>query len=380
MSIAEMEAPPNGSAQNPIILQQQHRMENQQRGEVDTQISTAKRYPRSIKAFKERAMSLATLDEETASSCFYSLPRDGKNIEGPSARLAEIVANSWGNMRAQANVVDMDGQFVVARGVCWDLESNTAISVDVRRRITNKQGRRFSDDMIGVTSNAACSIALRNAVFKVVPMAICKGVYEAARKVAIGDATTLVKRRGDMIAYFGKMGVSEKQVCAAVDKAGVDDIGLEELATLKGMATAIKEGDTSVDEAFPALESKKKTEDSGKSKSDELAERIAAQKKESAKPAQETKADREPGDDLPAHETETAPPEEMESAAYQYIGQLLANAKTLDDVVIAEQESKNRAKAGEMVGDEYDRLALQIASRRVQVAAEQRKKSGKLVD
>jgi recombination protein RecT len=91
--------------------------------------------------------------------------------------------------------------------------------------------------------------------------------------------------------------------------------------------------------------------------------------------------DREPGDDLPAHETETHPPEDMgESAAYQYIGQLLENAKTLDNVVVAEQEAKNKARAGEMIGDEYDRLSLQIASKRSQVAADQRKKSGRLVD
>ena len=60
------------------------------RAEIDTQIATARAYPRSLKRFRETATTMATLDEKTAASCFYALPRGGKSIMGPSARLAEI--------------------------------------------------------------------------------------------------------------------------------------------------------------------------------------------------------------------------------------------------------------------------------------------------
>ncbi len=253
--------------------------EQQAKGEVDQQIATAKRYPRSIKQFKADAISLATLDEETASSCFYTLPArkggNGKPIEGPSARLAEIVAGAWGNIRAQAAIVDDDGQSIVSQGRCWDLEKNVAIAVDVRRRITGSNGSRYSADMINTTANAACSIALRNAVFKVVPMALVKPIYEAARKVAIGDATTLVKKRADMMAYFAKMGVKPEQVLAVVEKASVEDITVDDVATLKGLATAIKEGDTTVDEAFPVPGKDDKKPEEKKTASDALADSLA---------------------------------------------------------------------------------------------------------
>lgn len=252
--------------------------ENQSKGEVDCQIATAKRFPRSIKQFKERALSLATLDEETASSCFYTLPArkggDGRAIEGPSARLAEIVAASWGNIRAQACIVDDDGQFVTAQGRCWDLENNVAFCVDVRRRITDRNGNRYSADMINTTSNAACSIALRNAVFKVVPMAIVKPVYEASRKVAIGDASTLVKRRGDAIAAFAKMNVKIEQILANLQRASIEDITVDDLGLLKGLYTAIKDGDTTIDEAF-AVEKPVAKEAEKRSASDALADSLA---------------------------------------------------------------------------------------------------------
>jgi len=251
--------------------------EQQTKGEVDTQIVTAKRYPRSIKQFKERALTLATLDEDIASGCFYTLPaRKGGNnkpIEGPSARLAEIVAASWGNIRAQATIVHDDGEFLTAQGRCWDLENNVAIAVDVRRRITDRNNNRFSADMINTTANAACSIALRNSVFKVVPMALVKPIYEAARFDAIGDSTTLVKRRAESMAHFGKTGVKPEQVLKTLDKASIEDITVDDIAILKGMATAIKDGDTTIDEAFPVEKSVTK-EPEPKTASDALADSL----------------------------------------------------------------------------------------------------------
>src|SRR5712664_3702907 len=136
------------------------------KSEINVQIATAKRFPRSVTKFQGEAISLVSLNEETAEGCVYALPRDGRTIEGPSARFAEVVAYSWGNCRAGARVVSEDGDFVTAQGVFWDLEKNTAIGYEVKRRIIDSKGRRYKPDMIGVTANAACSIALRNAILK----------------------------------------------------------------------------------------------------------------------------------------------------------------------------------------------------------------------
>jgi hypothetical protein len=224
------------------------------RSEIDIQITTAKRFPRSVDTFKKEALSLATLDEDTAGSMFYAVPRAGKTIEGPSVRLAEIVASTWQNIRVGARIVSIDEKFVTAQGAAMDLEKNMAATVEVKRRITNKHGVRFKDDMIQTTCNAACSIAMRQAIFKVVPFAFVKPIYDEARRVAIGDAKTLVNKRAGMIAYFAKMGVEEPRVLALVEKASIEDVGLSELAVLKGVATAIKEGSTNVDDAFPAVD------------------------------------------------------------------------------------------------------------------------------
>lgn len=220
------------------------------KSEIDQQIATAKKYPRSIVKFRQEALQLATLDEATAAECIYALPRDGKVIEGPSARFAEILAYSWGNSRAGARIIGEDAEFVTSQGLYFDLEKNVAISYEVKRRIVNKYGKRYSADMIGTTSNAASSIALRNAVLKGVPKALWKPIYDAARKVVAGDFKTLVSRRDGAIQAFVIYGVTPEMIFNTLGIKGKEDIGLDQLVVLSGFLTALKEGESSVEDVF----------------------------------------------------------------------------------------------------------------------------------
>lgn len=222
------------------------------KSEIDQQIATAHRFPRSLKRFRDEALQMVTLSESVAEQCIYALPRDGKTIEGPSARFAEVVASAWGNCRAGARVIDDRGEFVTAQGVFHDLERNVAITYEVQRRITGKNGKRYSADMIGVTANAACSIALRNAILKGVPKAFWEDMYGAARQVIMGDIKTLANRRAAAVAAFQKFGISAEQIVEKLGVPGIEDISLEHLVTLKGLITAIRDGDTTPEEAFAA--------------------------------------------------------------------------------------------------------------------------------
>jgi hypothetical protein len=228
-------------------------LESIERANVDMQISTAKKFPRSLARVKGRMMELATLDQETAESCFYKLNRQGKSIEGPSIRLAEIAASSFGNIRYGARVIANDGKKITAQGFSHDLETNVYCAVEISRRITTRDGATYSEDMQIVTGNAACAIALRNAMFKVVPFALVKPIYEAAKSTAVGDIKTLAERRTRMLTKLAAMGIDAKRVCATVEKAGIEEIGLAELETLFGLYNAVKDGDQNVDEAFPTV-------------------------------------------------------------------------------------------------------------------------------
>lgn len=223
------------------------------KSEVESQLDAAHKYARKTKVFLQEAKTLATLTKDIAESCMYSIPRGGKAITGPSVRLAEMMASAYGNLMVAARVIDATDTEVIAQGIAWDLEKNYRVVVETRRRITNKQGKRYDDDMVVVTGNAAASIALRNAIFRVVPRAYVNVIYEEAKRVAVGDATTLSARRDEVVARLGKMGATPERVFGAIDAKGIEDVSIEKLEVLIGLGTAIKQGDKSVDECFPPI-------------------------------------------------------------------------------------------------------------------------------
>lgn len=244
----------------PVEVVQNDALGSIERAQVDVQIATARKYPRTLSKVKERMLSFATLDEETASSCFYTLPArrggDDKPIQGPSVRMAEIALASYQHVKAGSRIIADDGKFLTAQAVVHDLENNVAVSIEVRRRVTSKSGSRYSDDMIAVTGNAACSIALRNAVFRVVPRALITPVYEAAKRVAVGDVKSLTNKRAQIIARLKQMGAKDAAILAAVGADKVEDIDLAKLEVLIGLGTAIKDGEITLETAFPGTTAK----------------------------------------------------------------------------------------------------------------------------
>lgn len=266
---------------NEIVVVQQAMM----RAEIDSQISTAKAYPRDISVFKDKLMAMANIDQETAESCYYALPRGNKPIEGPSVRLAEIALSCYGNCVAESNIVSIDENFITAMGQCRDLENNVSVRINVSKRITKadsfvctackkwhkympddsqcmkcgkesvvfKKGERYNDDMIVVTSNAACSVAFRNAVFKVIPGAFIKPVFERVKQTAVGNVKSLVKRRSEVMAQISQFGVTEDRILAVLKRNSVGDVTFKDVGILIGIGQAIRDGDLIVENAFPLI-------------------------------------------------------------------------------------------------------------------------------
>ncbi len=223
-----------------------------ERANVDSQVATAKQYPRDLARSINNSIAMATMDYNTAQMCGYALPRGGKPITGPSVHLAKLIVSNWGNIRAEAKVVKITDKQVISRGTCWDLENNVATAFEVRRSIVGKGGQRYTDDMITVTGNAANSIAYRNAVFSVIPKAVTEKVYQAAQHFITGDLSDeekLVTRRKKCIDFFkDEYNITEEEVIALCGKQTVNQIKADQIALLLGITQSLKDGDTTVEE------------------------------------------------------------------------------------------------------------------------------------
>lgn len=248
------------------------------RAQIDTQVATAKQFPRSIDKFKKELTEIACADMETAQSMFYALPRAGKKILGPSVRFAEAVQYSWGNCRAEAKILSIDAKFITALGTCMDLEKNIAVRTEVKRKITDKYGRRYKEDMIVVTGNAACSIAFRNAVFKCIPFSLAKSIYEKAKKTATGDHKSFKDSLNEELTRWESFEVKKEQIFKKLNIKGKADLNVDLLITLIGMRNAIVNGDSTIEQMFAEEKATKEV----KKPSDKLKEQDATSKKETA--------------------------------------------------------------------------------------------------
>ena len=249
-----------------IEVQQAEMLQAINKSEIDMQIATAKQYPRNVNHSLAIIQQYATMDAETAADCFYAVARGDKTVEGLSVRMAEIIAGAWGNLRVATRIIGNDGKTITAQGVCHDLETNVAVSVEVKRRITDKYGKTYSEDMQVVTGNAAAAIAYRNAVLKVVPKAVTKSVIDKVRSLAMPSDKEIAKIKAQMFDWFKKKGVSEEAILFYCKVSNANEINNEKVFELRGLANAINEGATTVEESFikPLEQAKKRKEAAAK--------------------------------------------------------------------------------------------------------------------
>lgn len=262
--------------------------------EIDRAITTARAYPRKPALVMQAILSLATLDHATAEECIYSLPRAGKAIQGPSIRLAEIIASQWGNSSIGARVTETNiyEKYIEAEGVFHDLETNVRTTSRVRRSIADKNGKLLKPDMLVVIGNAACSIALRNAILRAVPKAVWRKAYDAVHNVIKGDVKTLVERRDRAMKAFADYGVTPQRVIESLGLSGMDDITIEHMPILVGAHAALKSGEGQVEDLFPVKSEPVKDGEKPKSMADRLAALAEDPKKKKQVEDSKSKADK----------------------------------------------------------------------------------------
>ena len=225
------------------------------KSELSTLIEFAKANPRNLPALLSELEQMVTQDIRIAEKCHYMLKRHErksgkvKRIEGPSIRFAEMLYYQWGNVKAGSRTVEVGDTHVTAQGVCLDAQKLVFISTETRRSIVNRSGQRYSDDMVNMTANAAGALAKRNAVLQVIPAVFYMPALNAARKVALGDVSTLPDRKEKALALFADLGVTREAIEKYLETP-IDKMTLHDLSDLRMTYHAIEDGLTTAEEVF----------------------------------------------------------------------------------------------------------------------------------
>jgi hypothetical protein len=225
------------------------------KAETDIAIETAKKYPRAIEKVKANVLAYATCDEDTARSCFYKKPVDNKGtlVEGPSIRLAEIVAATYRNIKYGSRVIEITERWIKVQGIAMDLENNISYSVEIERSIWSDKGSyRYSQNLIETTTKAAAAIAIRDAIYKVVPMGIFNAEMKKIKEVAVGknSGVPMESRVNKAIESFKTFGIDEQKILMRLDIVSRAAINEDHLETLIGLYNGIKDKEFTAEEAF----------------------------------------------------------------------------------------------------------------------------------
>lgn len=216
------------------------------REELDVAITTAKAYPRNIEAVLNEVQSYISIDPEIAKTMWYSIPRGNTVIEGPSIRLAEIFLSCWGNIRVQSRIREITDTHVVAEAIAFDIEKNIAVMKEARRRITTKDGVRYNDDLIQQTAQGAISIAIRNALFTVIPRVFIQRAMQYAKEITIKHPQQKKKSINELLAElareFSEFNITKDQLLSHLNKKE-SDVTSDDIIYLRGVLNALRDGE-----------------------------------------------------------------------------------------------------------------------------------------
>jgi hypothetical protein len=239
---------------------------------VSARFEIAIRQPRDIDAVRERLMRECARPS-FAQVAIYRKPI-GEGVEGPSIRFAEAAIQAMGNLAIDTPAIYDDAEKRILRVTVADMETNVVHSKDVtimkrversrlgdgqiaiRTRVNSKGRTVFlveaTDDEILNQENALVSKALRTTGLRLVPGWLideCMSAVRATRAKADAADPDAAKRK--LLDAFRAVGVSAEDVKAWLGHPA-DTLAPAELEDLRGIYTALRDGDTTWREVMDA--------------------------------------------------------------------------------------------------------------------------------
>lgn len=221
--------------------------------EAQGKLVIAKRFPRNEVEAYAKAME-ACQRPTMAAKAFYSFPRGGQTVAGPTIRFAEELARCWGNIDYGIKELSQDNGKSEMQAYAWDLETN-AQSV---QNFSNPHQREQGKKMVALTSqrdiyenNANMATRrLRSRILAILPSWFVEDAIEECKKTLAGqNDTPLIDRVKKMVVQFAKMGVTQEQIEKRL-KRKADTMNADDFTAFIGIYNAIKQGESKIADWF----------------------------------------------------------------------------------------------------------------------------------
>lgn len=212
--------------------------------EVQAQYVIAKKFPRDENASFMRIMR-ACERPFLAEQAMYAYPRGGQLVTGPSIRLAEAMAQSWGNIDCGIREISQSDGMSVAEAYAIDLETNTRIckTFHVPHSRDTKQGKkRLTDsrDIYELVANQGAR-RLRACILGVIPGDVIDAAVSQCGKTLESSDVPMADQIRKLVLAFDELGVKPDHIEKRLGHQ-LDATIPQEIVTLRGIYKSIKDG------------------------------------------------------------------------------------------------------------------------------------------
>jgi hypothetical protein len=225
--------------------------------EVQAAMMIARMNPRDPIAAMDRILNACTRPT-LADAAVYTYSRGGSDVSGPSIRLAEAMAQAWGNMQFGIRELDQRNGESTVQAFAWDVETNTRREVTFQvphLRYTRQGSKRLEDprDIYEMVANQGAR-RLRACILAIIPGDVTEAAVTQCEATMTTKADTGADAMHKMVEAFASFGVSKEQIEKRIQRR-LDAIQPAQVVSLKKVYASLRDGMSAAADWFDPIES-----------------------------------------------------------------------------------------------------------------------------
>lgn len=240
--------------------------------EAISAMQMAKMFPRDVVAARDRILNACTRPQLAEAAC-YTYVRGGTEVSGPSIRLAEMLAQCWGNLTFGIRELEQRNGESTCEAFAWDMETNarqTKVFQVPHIRYTRQGAKPLTDprDIYELVANNGAR-RLRACILGIIPGDVVEEAVAACDLTLKTKFEVTPERIKAMVDKFEAFGVTAEQIERRI-QCHLDAMKPAQLANLGKIYNSLKDGMSKPEDWFTKDDAKQTAENAQGSGKDAL--------------------------------------------------------------------------------------------------------------
>ena len=212
--------------------------------EVQAAMVVARANPRNMQHAVDRILNSCTRPT-LAQGATYDYARGGTAITGPSIRLAEVIAQCWGNIQYGLRELSRDEGVSEVQAYAWDVETNTRREMVFQVQHSMKARgsiKKLSDprDVYELVANQGAR-RLRACILAIIPGDVVESAVSQCETTLKAKVDTSAEAVQKMLDAFAPMGVSKEQIEVRIQRR-IESVLPAQMLQLGKIYNSLKDG------------------------------------------------------------------------------------------------------------------------------------------